>query len=109
MSSSRLQEFRRREFIDPAPFFVRLREIEPAIASSGLPERVKSLRGNDLKEWREAREAALFYYGISQRIGQIVYLSRGESQDYDFVASWIVGDEQHFASVQLKEVPPESL
>jgi hypothetical protein len=36
-------------------------------------------------------------------------MSRGESQDFDFVASWSVDNTQHFAPVQLKEVVPEPL
>lgn len=36
-------------------------------------------------------------------------LSRVESQDYDFVACWVVDDTQHFAPVQLKEVVPASV
>jgi hypothetical protein len=46
---------------------------------------------------------------MGQRIGQPVYLARGESQDYDFVASWVVGDTQHLAPVQLKEVVPQDI
>lgn len=109
MNRSRLREFQQGEFRDPARFLVELRALEPKVASSSLDARVKQLRTNDLKEWREAREAALFCFGMAQRIGQPIYLSRVESQDYDFVASWTVGDEQNFAPVQLKEVVPESL
>lgn len=109
MSRSRLREFQRGEFHDSAEFLTALRAIEPAIASSATDPRIKHLRTNGLKEWREAREAALFCHGMSQRIGQRIFMSRGESQDYDFVASWIIGDEQHFAPVQLKEVVPASL
>lgn len=109
MNHSRLREFQRGEFRDPARFLIALRALEPKVASSSLDARVKQLRTNNLKEWREAREAALFCCGMAQRIGQPIYLSRGESQDYDFVASWGVGDEQHFAPIQLKEVVPEPL
>ena len=91
------------------PFLMELRRLEPKVAASNLPQRVKELRTNPLKEWREAREAALFCYGMGQRIGQTVFLARGESQDYDFVASWVVDDTQHFAPVQLKEVVPTSV
>lgn len=97
------------KFRDPLPFLKTLRSIEPAVAASDLPEKAKSLRTHSLKEWKELREAALFCYGMSQRIGQTVYLARGESHDYDFVASWIVGNERHLAPVQLKEVVPQSL
>lgn len=88
---------------------MRLREIEPVIAKSDLPAKAKNLRTNTLKSSRELREAALFCYGMAQRIGQNVYLAPHEAQDYDFVASWVVDDMQHLATVQLKEVVPQKL
>jgi hypothetical protein len=94
---------------DPGPFLVRLRELEILVAESDLPERLKALRTNELKSMRELREAAIFCYGMGQRIGRTVYLAPGESQDYDFIASWVVGEEQHFAPVQLKEVVPVAI
>ena len=106
MSRIRLREFQRFEFRDPAQFLAGLRAVEPEISASSLLPHVKHLRTNGLRQWREAREAALFCHGIAQRIGQPIYMSRGESQDYDFVASWTVDETQHFAPVQLKEVVP---
>jgi hypothetical protein len=97
------------EYRDPAPFLVGLRQLEIEAARSDLSEKVKNLRTNSLKKWRELRDAALFCYGMGQRIGQTVFVGRGESQDYDFVASWLVADQQHFAPVQLKEVVPAHL
>lgn len=44
-----------------------------------------------------------------ERIGQTVFLSPTEAQDHDFVASWVVGDTQHLAPVQLKEAIPHDL
>ena len=44
-----------------------------------------------------------------QRIGQTVYFAQSESQDYDFVASWVADDVRHLATVQLKEVVPSAL
>jgi hypothetical protein len=109
MSRARARGLQHLKFQDPRPFLVRLREIEPQIASSDLPQRVKSLRTNRLKWSKELRAAALFCYGMAQRIGQTVYLSPTEAQDYDFVASWVVEGTQHLAPVQLKEVVPEAL
>ncbi|WP_156969995.1 hypothetical protein [Arenimonas malthae] len=97
------------EFNDPKPFLANLRRFEQSVAVSDTPDRIKNLRTNGLKSWREARDAALFCYGMSQRIGQTVYFAPAESQDYDFVASWIVGHEQHLTPVQLKEVVPKHL
>jgi len=106
---SRLRAIQYSEFRDPRQFLVELRNVEPQIAASSLDPKIKQLRTNRLKEWRETRDAALFCYGMGQRIGQSVLLARGESQDYDFIASWVVGDEQHLAPVQLKEVVPVDL
>lgn len=109
MNYSRLREFKQGKFRDPAHFLIELRALELEVASSSLDARTKQLRTNGLKEWREAREAALFCHGMAQRIGQPIYMSRSESQDHDFVASWGVSNEQYFTPVQLKEVVPESL
>jgi hypothetical protein len=109
MSSDRARAFQHLEFRDPRPFLVRLREVEPQVANSDLPPKVKALRTNALKWSKELREGALFCYGMAQRIGQTVRLAPFEAQDYDFVASWIVGDTQHLAPVQLKEVVPQDL
>ena len=109
MAQDRARAFQHLEFRDPRPFLVRLREIEPKVAKSGLPEKVRNLRTNPLKWSRELREAALFCYGMAQRIGQTVFLAPSEVQDYDFVASWVVDGTQHLAPVQLKEVVPHDL
>lgn len=56
------------EFRDPGHILVKLRKIEHVLATSETPDKVKNLRTNKLKELREIREAALFCYGMSQRI-----------------------------------------
>ena len=97
------------QFRDPRSFLVNLRRLEVEIALSDTPSRIKSLRTNGLKEAREQREAALFCVGMSQRIGQAVYFASHEDQDFDFVASWAIGNSQYLTPVQLKEVVPASL
>lgn len=97
------------QFRDPHSFLVNLRKLEIEIALSDIPSRIKSLRTNGLKEARERREAALFCKGMSERLGQTVYFASHEDQDFDFVASWDIGDTRHFAPVQLKEVVPTAL
>jgi hypothetical protein len=109
MTQHRTRAFQQLEYRDPRPFLVGLRELEPRVATSTLPKKVKNLRTNSLKWSRELREGALFCYGMSQRIGQTVFLSPSEAQDHDFVASWVVSDTQHLAPVQLKEVVPHDL
>lgn len=92
MSHERGRALQNLEYRDPRPFLVRLWQLEPRVAASSMPKKVKNLRTNSLKWERELREGALFCYGMSQRIGQTVFLSPHESQDYDFVTSWAVGD-----------------
>lgn len=104
-----LRAARKLQFRDPQSFLLYLRRVEVEIALSDSSSRVKSLRTNQLKEAREQREAALFCEGMSQRIGRAVYFASHEDQDFDFVASWAIGDSQHLAPVQLKEVVPASL
>jgi hypothetical protein len=96
-------------FRDPAPFLVKLRNIEFRVAASALPTEVKQLRTNRLNSYRQLRQAAIFCYGMAQRLGVPIYLAEDEAQDYDFVASWVTGDQQHLAPVQLKEVVPTTL
>jgi len=97
------------EYRDPVPLLRRLRKIELQIAKSNTADKIKELRTNGLKEIREIREAAIFCYGMSQRLGQTVFVGRGESHDYDFVASRFEGDTQHLTPVQIKEVVPAKL
>ena len=105
----RTREFQSLEFRDPRPFLLRLAELERKVAQSSLPEAAKSLRINLLKWARERRDAALFCYGMAQRIGQPVFLAPVEAQDYDFVATWVYEGTRHFSPVQLKEVVPQEL
>ncbi|MDO9449761.1 MAG: hypothetical protein Q7J21_04710, partial [Rugosibacter sp.] len=84
MDRSRLREIQNLEFRDPKHFLIKLRKLECQLAASISDPKIRRLRTNKLKEWRETRDAALFCYGMGQRIGQTVFLGRGESQDYDF-------------------------
>ena len=98
------------QFINPEPLLKDLHTLDMRLGRSSLPRKVRTLRTNQLKRSREAREAALFCYGIGQRMGRPVYLAQDESQDYDFVGRWIDGSGgRHYAPVQLKEVVPADL
>lgn len=109
MRNIRLREFRKLDFRDPRPFLTNLRRLELGGTLAGLPPEVRSLRTNELKHWREKREAAIFCYGVSQIVGTTVYFAPTEEQDHDFVATWSDDETQHFAPVQLKEVVPQNL
>lgn len=105
-NSIRLRTLGAREFCDPRPFLRRLKALEVRLAALPMDPEVRALRTNRLKGWRETRTAALFCHGMGERLGHKIYLGRGEVDDADFVASWMVGDEQQIAPVQLKEVVP---
>ena len=95
------------DFVSPTRYLIALRDFEIELALSDTPPKIKALRTNSLKPAREQRQAALFCYGMSKRLGQEVFFAAQEDQDYDFVAKWVIGEEIHFAQVQLKEVVPE--
>jgi hypothetical protein len=106
---ARLREISKLDFREPGPFLVSLREIEARVAKSNLPTPVRELRTNPLKTWREARQAALFCYGLGQRLGATVSFAREEARDHDFIAQSLVDGVPHVVSVQLKEVVPTEL
>ncbi len=107
MHKDTLRAYSRLVYGDLKGYLIALKRLEPQIASSGLDRKIRTLRTNKLKEWRELREAALFAYLMSERLGTPIRIAKGENSDYDFVASWRSGDATHFAPVQLKEVVPE--
>ncbi len=73
-----------------------------------MPDDIRNLRTNTLKELREGRDAALFSLGASRALGVPVGFARYEAADYDFVLTARIGDVQHFSPIQLKEwVPPD--
>lgn len=109
MKNIALRGFSKLHFFDPQLLLQRLREIEWELAATPTPDRVRHLRTNELKEFRELREAAIFSFFIGERIGAPVGLAPGESQDYDFVASWVAQDQVCYAPVQLKELPPAGI
>ena len=109
MDRSSLHALQKLQFRDPAAFLISLRQLEIEVAKSDAPYKVKSLRTNALKQAREQRQAALFCFGMSVKLGQTVYFASHEDQDFDFVASWVVDGQQHLAPVQLKEVVPHAV
>ena len=93
-------------YVDPVTYLIKMQRLEIVVNRSDLDAKVKALRMNDQKPYREHREAALFCIGISERLGYKVYFAAQEDQDYDFIAMWIIDDTRHFAQVQLKELVP---
>lgn len=98
----RIRTFAGLTYYDPRDTLVRLRAIESDPEWQKQPAKVRALRTNPQKKLREAREAALFCYGMSQRTGRSIGFAPHEAQDNDFVATWVVNGEQAFLPVQLK-------
>jgi hypothetical protein len=95
--------------IDPERALRSLRSVQLAPALQELGPNVKNLRTNGLKRHREIRQACLFCFGMSQKIGQTVWVYPIEDADFDFVAGWEVDKKRHFAPTQLKELVPDEL
>lgn len=110
----RIDNIQQREFAtlswhDPRQILINLRLIE-----LGLPDdidpRVRRLRTNTLKEWREGRDAALFAWGLGAVVlGIPVAVAKSEQRDYDFVCRWEKDGKLYYYPVQLKELPPADL
>ena len=104
-----MREWEHLKYHDPAVVLKKFRRLEHLVAESSLPDRVRTLRCNDLKKHREGRDAALFCLGMTTVQGTKVFFAPLEAQDYDFVTLWQQGDELVYTPVQLKEVVPASL
>jgi hypothetical protein len=105
----RLREFLGYDYKDPAAWLRTLRELNPLFAQSGLPYEVRALRKRSVRRWGEIRQAALFAYGMSQRMPDCLFdFARPEKEnlDYDAVIRWQHADERNFTPLQLKEFVP---
>jgi hypothetical protein len=109
MTPDRLRQLESLTYFDPKVVLQNLRKIEMDLPEGGIDQHVRSLRTNDLKSSREARDAALFAYGQSCVQGLVVGYAPVEDQDFDFVTTWVVDETRHFCPVQLKELVPEEL
>ena len=92
MSNIELNVLKNLDFKEPRSFLLILRCLEEVVSQTDTPKNIKNLRVNGLKQARETRDAALFCYGMSKVIGDTVYFSMCEAQDYDFVAKWRSGE-----------------
>ena len=109
MDKIRERIFSSLEYGDPHRFLIELRKIEATLSDVSMPENVRRLRTNGLKQQREMRDAALLCVGISKRFGYQIRFAPTEDEDFDFVATWSTSDTRHICRVQLKEVAPEDL
>lgn len=104
MNDIRINEWSKLKFLDPAEILPKLRELQLKIANSNLNDKIRNLRTNKSKAYREGWEAALFCYGMSNIIGTKVCVVPYESSDYDAIATWLQNEVQHFTPIQIKEV-----
>ncbi len=109
MDRAALNEAKKLLYRDPIVALKELRALEVAVADLDISPEIRHLRTNELKQVREYRQAALFCYGMSCRMGRPVYFAPVEAADYDFIARWQSGTDIHFSPVQLKEFVPDSL
>jgi hypothetical protein len=105
----RTRSFSRLQYRDPRAVLVDLRRADLTVAASEAPFAIKKLRTRDLRSLRELREACTFCYGMTECTGQRFLVAHAEAQDYDAVATWVVGDLQNFAPIQIKEVVPHEV
>jgi len=106
----RLREFSTYDYKCPRGWLRSLREIEWLVSQSRLPYNARSLRTHRLRRWNESRQAALFAYGISQRLPDFqVDFACIEHADHDAVVRLRWDDEEFFTPIQLKEYVPEKL
>jgi hypothetical protein len=96
-------------FYEPATILRNLRRIEQQLADVDMDERVRRLRTPGLKTYREARDAAIFVYGMGLAKELPLEYTPFEQSDYDFVARWTDATTQHYVPVQLKELVPTDL
>jgi len=105
-----IREWEKQKYHDPEIVLVQLREIEENPSVQALPEKVRTLRTNKLQFHKQGREAALFCYGLGERVLKTkVKFSNYMQADYDFVACWKEKEELFFTPVQLKEVTPDKI
>jgi hypothetical protein len=97
------------EWVNPRQLLVNLRWLEFNLPAD-IDERIRHLRTNSLKEWQEARFAALFAYGISNAVLHLpTHLSKTEKVDFDAVMKWQQNGEDHYSPLQIKELPPDDI
>lgn len=84
-------------------------DIESKTAFLQMKPKVRSLRTNKLRKWKQSREVALFCEGISQRYNRSIDIAIDEDSDYDCVAKWRDQDIEYFTPIQLKEFVPAKL
>ncbi len=97
------------DWYDPRAILIAYRQIAEDFALDLMPYPLASMCTNKLKRYREGRQAALFCYGMAQRLQTPIQFALIEGQDFDVVAHYEQGGESHFVPIQLKEWVPHFL
>lgn len=103
------REWLQYNYLDPEKILVGLREIARTYPLDELRYHARTLRTRELRKYGEGRQAALFCYGMSRRLGTRVSFAQVERQDYDVIARYKLGGDVNFVPVQLKEWAPDIL
>ncbi|MBL0420165.1 hypothetical protein JI739_07375 [Ramlibacter sp. AW1] len=103
------REWAKRDWFCPREILIGYRRIALELPLDQMSYPVASLRTNKLKRYREGRQAALFCYGISQRLGTPVHFALIEDSSFDVVAHYNKDGASHFVKIQLKEWVPRFL
>jgi len=104
----RIAMWRRLTYHDPEETLRKFRDLQRLLLNSTLPDRIKDLRLRELRSAAELRQAVLFAHGLGGRLRLKVYVASYEDADYDAVCLWRHDETEHFAPVQLKELPPHN-
>jgi hypothetical protein len=85
-----------------------MHEIESSVLKSRPSYPVRSLRTNKLRQWSDRRIAALFAYGMSQRMPGFWFDFAGvERSDHDAVIRHYNEEVCIFTPIQIKELVPK--
>lgn len=105
----RVRRWSKLPFLDSKAFLVGLGEVSEKVGTYGAPYSIAALRTNDLRRHREARQCALFCYGMSQLLRAEVRFAPAEESDIDFVGWYHIGDTDHLVPIQVKELVPRQV
>ncbi len=97
------------EYHDPEVVLRMMRRLREALSCSKTDDKVRNLRTNKLKKYREGWDAAVFAQLLSLVNGYKIRYCQRESSDYDAILYSRDGENLKFAPLQLKELVPADL
>jgi hypothetical protein len=109
MTDLRLREWNSLHYKDPVEWLKKLRKIEQLIIPNIKNEKIRTLRTNKLKKFKESRQAALLCCGLNSLLKINIAIAMDENSDHDFIARYYKDGILNFTPVQLKELVSESI